>query len=270
MAALLIGYARCCTDQQDLTAQHDGLTALGVSPARIRRSRPDRHHPRPARPAGGNGGLPRRRGEQLDRLARSLPDARAIADELTARQVRLRLGASVHDPNDPVGRLLFNVLAMVAEFESDLIRLRTREGMKVAKANARLRGKRPKLNPRQEAHLVGLLQPVSTAPPNWPTCSVSLAPPSTAPSNATRQPPDRTTADAVPQKHQCRAPTVQRPQHHHAGRKPFDLQKLRCVACRVLGSSRMWSVPGSWSGMMSPEPASAVRISAWAPSSARA
>ena len=35
MAALLIGYARCSTDQQDLTAQHDGLIALGVSPARI-------------------------------------------------------------------------------------------------------------------------------------------------------------------------------------------------------------------------------------------
>jgi hypothetical protein len=35
MAALLIGYARCSTDQQDLTAQHDGLTALGVSPGRI-------------------------------------------------------------------------------------------------------------------------------------------------------------------------------------------------------------------------------------------
>jgi len=30
---------------------------------------------------------------KLDRLARSLPDARAIADELTARQVRLSLGA---------------------------------------------------------------------------------------------------------------------------------------------------------------------------------
>jgi hypothetical protein len=38
-------------------------------------------------------------------------------------------------PTDPVGRLLFNVLAMVTEFESDLIRRRTREGMKVAKAN---------------------------------------------------------------------------------------------------------------------------------------
>jgi len=63
---------------------------------------------------------------------------------------------TVHDPTDQVGRLLFNVLAMVAEFESDLIRLRTREGMKVAKAKGRLRGKQPKLNPRQEAHLVAL------------------------------------------------------------------------------------------------------------------
>ncbi len=55
-------------------------------------------------------------------------------------------------------RLLFDVLAMVAEFESDLIRLRTREGMKVAKAKGRLRGKKPKLNPRQEAHLVELFE----------------------------------------------------------------------------------------------------------------
>ena len=49
----------------------------------------------------------------------------------------------MHDPTDPAGRLQFNVLAMVAEFEADLIRLRTREGMKVAKAKSRLRGKQP-------------------------------------------------------------------------------------------------------------------------------
>src|SRR6185295_16706458 len=55
-------------------------------------------------------------------------------------------------------------------------------------------------------------RPVSTAPPNWPTCSVSLAPPSTAPSNATRRPPDHKTAAAVPQKHSAGS-TVQRPQH---------------------------------------------------------
>ena len=46
---------------------------------------------------------------KLDRLARSLPDARAIADELTARQVKINIGGSVYDRNDAVGRLLFNV-----------------------------------------------------------------------------------------------------------------------------------------------------------------
>ncbi|MHB1712152.1 MAG: recombinase family protein, partial [Acidimicrobiales bacterium] len=95
---------------------------------------------------------------KLDRLARSLPDARAIADELTARSVRLSLGGSVYDPTDAVGRWLSNVLVMVAEFEADLIRLRTREGMKVAKAKGHLRGKQPELNRRQEAHLVSLIR----------------------------------------------------------------------------------------------------------------
>jgi DNA invertase Pin-like site-specific DNA recombinase len=62
-------------------------------------------------------------------------------DELTKRNVKLSLGGSIHDPTDPAGWLLFNVLAMVAEFETDLIRMRTREGIKVAKANGGLRGK---------------------------------------------------------------------------------------------------------------------------------
>ena len=73
---------------------------------------------------------------KLDRLARSLPDARDILDELTRRNVKLSLGGSIHDPTDPVGRLLFNVLAMVAEFEADLIRLRTREGCRSPKPRA--------------------------------------------------------------------------------------------------------------------------------------
>ena len=45
--------------------------------------------------------------------------------------VRDALGTAVHDATDPVGRLLFNVLAMVAEFEAELIPARTREGMRV-------------------------------------------------------------------------------------------------------------------------------------------
>ena len=91
---------------------------------------------------------------KLDRLARSLPHARDILDELTNRNVKLSLGGSIDDPTDPVGRLLFNVLAMVAEFEADLIRLRTREGMKVAKARGRLRGKQPRLKLNQAKHLL--------------------------------------------------------------------------------------------------------------------
>jgi DNA invertase Pin-like site-specific DNA recombinase len=71
---------------------------------------------------------------KLDRLARSLRDAKDIVDDLTQREVKLSIGGSVHDPTDPVGRLLFNVLAMVAEFEADLIRARTREDMQVARS----------------------------------------------------------------------------------------------------------------------------------------
>lgn len=88
MSPLKVGYARVSTDEQNLTAQRDGLAA---------------------------------------------------------REVKLSIAGSVYDPTDPMGKLLFNVLAMVAEFEADLIRARTREGMRVAKG--RLRGKSPKLTP---------------------------------------------------------------------------------------------------------------------------
>ncbi len=140
----------------------DALLGLGVEAERIyvdhgltgtNRERPGLREALAARRAGDALVV-----TKLDRLARSLPDARAIADELTTWQVSLSLGRSVYDPTDAVGRLLFNVLAMVAEFESDLIRLRTREGMKVAKAKGRLGGKQPKLNRRQEAHLVSLVR----------------------------------------------------------------------------------------------------------------
>jgi len=66
---------------------------------------------------------------KLDRLARSVPDARFIADALVMRGVRLALGSSIYDPDDPIGKMFFNILATFAEFEADLIRLRTREGM---------------------------------------------------------------------------------------------------------------------------------------------
>jgi hypothetical protein len=51
-----------------------------------------------------------------------------------------------------MGKLLFTTLAMIVEFEADLTRLRTREGMKITKAKGRLQGKAPKLSATQEAH----------------------------------------------------------------------------------------------------------------------
>src|SRR4051794_12000788 len=147
MSALLVGYARCSTDQQDLTAQRDGLLELGVEPERIyvdhglTGTNRERRGLREALTACRAGDM--LVVTKLDRLARSLPDARAIADELTTRHISLSFGGLVYDPTDAVGRLLCNLLATVAEFESDPIRLRTREGMTVEKAKGRLRGKQP-------------------------------------------------------------------------------------------------------------------------------
>ena len=46
---------------------------------------------------------------------------------------------------DPI-KMFFNILATFAAFEVDLRRMRTREGMAVAKAKGKLRGKHSRLN----------------------------------------------------------------------------------------------------------------------------
>ena len=157
MTSTRIGYARCSTDGQDLTAQHEALVTLGVEPDRIytdhgltgrTRERPGLDQALAAVRAGDTLVV-----TKLDRLARSAPDARAIADGLVDRDVKLALGGSVYDPADPMGKMFFNILATFAEFESDLIRMRTREGMKIARAKGKLRGKKPKLSDRQQREL---------------------------------------------------------------------------------------------------------------------
>lgn len=49
--------------------------------------------------------------------------------------------------------MFFNILATFAEFESDLIPMRTREGMAIARAKGKLRGRRPTLTDRQTGEL---------------------------------------------------------------------------------------------------------------------
>lgn len=160
MVATLIGYARCSTNEQDLTAQRGILQRLGVAEDRMyldqgltgtNRDRPGLDKALAAVRAGDTLVVPK-----LDRLARSVPDARDIGDSLAARGVRLSLGGAVYDPADPMGKMFFNILATFAEFEVDLLRMRTREGMAIAKAKGRLRGKKPKLSSKQQAHLVAL------------------------------------------------------------------------------------------------------------------
>ena len=157
MSHTLIGYARCSTDRQDLAVQENALLELGVGEDRIytdrgltgtNRLRPGLDQALAAVRSGDTLVVPK-----LDRLARSVPDARAIADELAARGVKLALGRSVYDPTDPMGKMFFNILATFAEFESDLIRMRTREGMAMARARGRLRGKKPKLSEKQGKEL---------------------------------------------------------------------------------------------------------------------
>ena len=157
MSHTLIGYARCSTDRQDLAVQENALLELGVGEDRIytdrgltgtNRLRPGLDQALAAVRSGDTLVVPK-----LDRLARSVPDARSIADELAARGVKLALGRSVYDPTDPMGKMFFNILATFAEFESDLIRMRTREGMAMARARGRLRGKKPKLSEKQGKEL---------------------------------------------------------------------------------------------------------------------
>lgn len=152
-----IGYARCSTDKQDLTAQKEALLQLGVEADRIytdhgftgrNKARPGLEKALAAVRDGDTFVVPK-----LDRLARSVPDAREIGDSLSERGVRLQIGSSIHDPSDPMGKLFFNILATFAEFEADLIRHRTREGMAVARAKGKLRGKQPKLSERQQQEL---------------------------------------------------------------------------------------------------------------------
>ena len=85
----LIGYARCSTVLQDLTAQREILTGLGVTADRIylnkgltgtNRARPGLDQALATVRAGDTLVLPK-----LDRLARSVPDARDISDTLVAR-----------------------------------------------------------------------------------------------------------------------------------------------------------------------------------------
>jgi len=108
MKSTRIGYARCSTDKQDLAAQRAALANLDVAADRIyadhgltgrNRQRPGLDQALAAVRTGDTLVV-----TKLDRLARSVPDARKIADSLSKRGIKLALGGSVYDPSYALSR----------------------------------------------------------------------------------------------------------------------------------------------------------------------
>lgn len=153
----MVGYARCSTDTQDLTAQESQLAAMGVAEDRIytdkgvsgtRRDRPGLDQALAAVREGDTFVV-----TKLDRLARSVPDALEIMKKLSDRRVKFSMGGSVYDWADEYAKMFLTILAAIAEFEAGIIRQRTREGMAIARLKGKLRGRQPKLSSARQALL---------------------------------------------------------------------------------------------------------------------
>ena len=80
---------------------------------------------------------------RLDRLGRSLKELIETVNMLAERGIELRSLKEQIDTPTPTGRLMFHVIAALAEFERDLISERTQAGLEAARARGR-RGGRPK------------------------------------------------------------------------------------------------------------------------------
>lgn len=83
---------------------------------------------------------------KLDRMGRSLHHLIKVVNDLMSRNIGI---ISLQDPIDTStapGRLIFNIFASLAEFEKDLIRERTKAGLKSARARGRMGGRPPGLS----------------------------------------------------------------------------------------------------------------------------
>ena len=82
---------------------------------------------------------------KLDRLGRSLAFLIAYVNDLKERGLHFQSIADGIDTTTPQGKFFFHITGAVAEFESSLISLRTKEGMAIAKKKGVHVGRKPKL-----------------------------------------------------------------------------------------------------------------------------
>lgn len=146
-----IGYGRVSTHDQHPEAQHDALTAAGCEQIFI-----DTASGKLARRPELDKALlsANRAGDQLvvtklDRLGRSLENLIELSNTLQVRGVDLVVLDQGIDTSTAIGRMFFQILGSIAEFEHALMSERTRDGLAAARARGRTGGQKPKLGPRQ-------------------------------------------------------------------------------------------------------------------------
>jgi DNA invertase Pin-like site-specific DNA recombinase len=149
------GYARVSTNGQDLTSQEHELLAAGcdkIFKEKVSGAKTDRAELAKLLHKIESGDV--LVVTRLDRLARSTRDLLNVIAALTERGAGFKsLKDTWADTTSPHGRLMLTVLGGLAEFERELIRARTGEGRKRAKANGVKFGRPSVLtaNQRQEA-----------------------------------------------------------------------------------------------------------------------
>jgi len=89
---------------------------------------------------------------KLDRLGRSMSHLITKISELEGRSVGLRSLTEQIDTTTPDGRLIFHVFGALGQFERDLIRERTRAGLKAAEARGRRGGRKPVSSQRRNCN----------------------------------------------------------------------------------------------------------------------
>ena len=148
----VVGYARVSTASQaeSLAEQRDRLHQLGAVrvfedvASGARADRPGLAAARNFLRAGDTLTVTR-----LDRLGRSMLDTLTTLHELAETGVRVRALDLDLDTDTPAGRMVVHVLAALSEWERDMIRTRTREGLAHARAQGRRGGRRRVLTDQQ-------------------------------------------------------------------------------------------------------------------------
>lgn len=146
-----VGYGRVSTRDQHPEAQHDALAAAGCEQVFI-----DKASGKLARRPALDKALlsANRAGDQLvvtklDRLGRSLEHLIELSKLLQTRGVDLVVLDQGIDTATAVGRMFFQILGSIAEFEHALMSERTIDGLAAARARGRTGGQKPKLGTRQ-------------------------------------------------------------------------------------------------------------------------